>query len=442
VIGLAFAAVFIILNGFFVAAEFAFVKLHATQLQSRVRQGDKRAIAAREVLSRLDRYLTVTQFGVTLASLGLGWIGEPALEHIVDGWTEPLTRGSAATSRAVHVGGIVVAFTALTYMHVLLGELVPKLLAIQRSDRMALAAATPLRVLYTIFRPALFLLEKASRVVLRLLGMSATERNEGSLSEEQIAGVLAAYATSGPRGKETSALVERVIRFSQRTARHAMVPRVDVASLPIDTPRADAMKFLRAQQYSRILLTKERSLDEIAGYLYVKHLLLGDEDKELDDGALARHRRDVLFVPETQGLLDVMRSMQESHTPIAVVVDEYGGTSGIVTMEDLLEEIVGEIRDELDEEPARLVKVQGEEAWDVDARAPMDELRPIGVAVEADDAAEPVGAVLVNRLGRLPRKGDQVSIAPNAVGIVSSLSRRRITRVRVRLVPPTPAASS
>jgi CBS domain containing-hemolysin-like protein len=218
-----------------------------------------------------------------------------------------------------------------------------------------------------------------------------------------------------------------------------MVPRVDVASLPIGTTREKAITYLRAQQYSRVLLTKERSLDEVAGYLYVKDVLLGHEPPI--EGDLSLYRRDVLFVPETQGLLDVMRGMQESHTPIAVVVDEYGGTSGIVTMEDLLEEIVGEIRDELDEEPAHLVKVQGEEAWEVDARAPMDELRPLGVVVDAEDAGEPIGAVLLERLGRLPRKGDQVAIAENAVGIVTTLRLRRITRVRVR-VTPLPAATS
>ncbi|HWL86787.1 MAG TPA: hemolysin family protein [Polyangiaceae bacterium] len=435
-IGLLLVAFFIVLNGFFVAAEFAFVKMHATQLHSRVRRGERRAIFAQSIIERLDRYLSVTQFGVTLASLGLGWIGEPALERLVVGWTGNRFHGE--TEAALHVIAVIIAFGLLTFSHVLLGELVPKLIAIQRSEATALFSATPLHVMYFTFRPLLWVLERASSLILRFMGLSADAASEGTLSEEQILGILAANTARSPRGKEKSELLERVLRFAHRTARHAMVPRVDVASLPIDTARAQAIEFIRAQQYSRLILTKDRSLDNVVGYLYVKDLLLEDGRGTAD---LRNLRRDALFVPETQGLLDVLRRMQQAQVPFAVVVDEYGGTSGIVTMEDLLEEIVGEIRDELDEEPATLVKVPGDEqAWEVDARVKMDDLRAIGVVVESEDAAEPIGAVLLGKLGRLPRKGDSVDIAGNAVGIVSALSRRRITRVRVRITP-RPAAS-
>ena len=435
-IGLLLAALFIVLNGFFVAAEFAFVKMHATQLHSRVRRGEKRAIFAQRIIERLDRYLSVTQFGVTLASLGLGWIGEPAIEKIVVSWTGNLVHTEG--SEAIHVIVVIVAFGMLTFSHVLLGELVPKLIAIQRSEATALFSATPLYVMYFTFRPLLWILERASGLILRFMGLSADAASEGTLSEEQILGILAANTARSPMGKEKGELIERVIRFSQRTARHAMVPRVDVASLPIDTPGAEALAFIRAQQYSRLILTKDRSLDNVAGYLYVKDFLFEDGART---GDLRNLRRDAIFVPETQGLHDVMRRLQEAQIPIAVVVDEYGGTSGIVTMEDLLEEIVGEIRDELDEEPATLVKVPGDEqAWEVDARLKMDDLRSIGVHVDSEDAAEPIGAVLLEKLGRLPRKGDSVAIAGNAVGIVSALSRRRITRVRIRIATQPAAA--
>lgn len=435
-IGLLLAALFIVLNGFFVAAEFAFVKMHATQLHSRVRRGERRAIFAQTIIERLDRYLSVTQFGVTLASLGLGWIGEPAIERLVLSWFGGFIHGEA--EKAVHVAIVIVAFGMLTFGHVLFGELVPKLIAIQRSEATALFSATPLHVMYFAFRPLLWILERASALILRFMGLSADAASEGTLSEEQILGILAANTARSPMGKEKSQLLERVLRFSSRTSRHAMVPRVDVASLPIDTPRAEAIRFIRTQQYSRLILTKDRSLDNVVGYLYVKDFLL---EEVLGQGDLKSLRRDALFVPETQGLLDVLRRMQETQTPIAVVVDEYGGTSGIVTMEDLLEEIVGEIRDELDEEPAALVKVPGDEhAWEVDARLKMDDLRAIGVLVENDDAAEPIGAVLLEKLGRMPRKGDSVAIAGNAVGIVSALSRRRIIRVRIRITPQPAAA--
>jgi CBS domain containing-hemolysin-like protein len=434
VLGIAIAAIFIALNGFFVAAEFALVKVRATQLHARVRKGDRRAIIAEQVISRLDRYLAVTQFGVTLASLGLGWIGEPAVSHVVEAVASRFV--AVPVGGYVHVVVLVLAFVILTFSHVLLGELVPKLIAIQRSEATAMFVAGPVRVIYIAFKPLLFVLEIATRFILTTMGLSPDVASEGTLTEAEILGVLAANTASSPRGREKNALVERVIRFAQRTARHAMVPRVDVASLPVDTPAKEALEFIRTQQFSRVILTKGRSLDEVAGYFYAKDFLLDpDAESHVDLGSL---RRDVLFVPETQGAIDVLRQMQREQTPIAVVVDEYGGTSGIVTMEDLLEEIVGEIKDEFDEEPAKVVKVAGERAWDVDGRATMEDLRALGVHVEEAEGAEPVGAIVLARLGRLPRMHDTVELG-GAIMEVSALSRRRVTRVRVRFPPPATA---
>jgi CBS domain containing-hemolysin-like protein len=197
----------------------------------------------------------------------------------------------------------------------------------------------------------------------------------------------------------------------------------------------EASKQLRTHQYSRVILTKERSVDEVAGYLYAKDFLLDPENSKLP--ALDTVRREVLFVPETQSLLDVLREMQKAQIPIAVVVDEYGGTSGIVTMEDLLEEIVGEIRDELDVEAARVIKVTTEDnTWDVDARATMEELRHVGVHIEDDESAETVGVVVLNHLGRIPRIGDKVDLGPDGTAEITSVSRRRIIRVRIRVQGP------
>ena len=428
-IGLAVAVLFIALNGFFVAAEFALVKVRATQLHPRIRKGEKKAIVAGAVISRLDRYLSVTQFGITLASLGLGWIGEPSATDVVTRLHIGLVgREPGHITHFVIVG---IAFGLLTFGHVLFGELVPKLIAIQRSEATALAVAAPLRLIYFTFRPLLWILEKATKVILRSMGMSSDVASEGTLSEDEILGILAADTARSPAGKAKRELLERVMRFSQRTARHAMVPRVDVASLPIDTSGSDALRFLQTQQFSRVLLTKGRSLDEIAGYLYSKDFLLAEAAHEQQN--LWSVRRDVLFVPESQGLVDVLREMQRAHTPIAVVVDEYGGTSGLVTMEDLLEEIVGEIRDEFDVEPMRVIKTIGEDlAWDVDARASMEELRPIGVESDQDEWGETIGTYVLSKLGRLPRKGDKVQLR-GATAEITALSRRRITHLRVRV---------
>ena len=437
--GLVVALLCVALNGFFVAAEFALVKVRATQLHSRARKGDRKAIVAQSIVGRLDRYLSVTQFGITLASLGLGWIGEPALAALLDRATLPRT--GAPASAALHVIVTVVAFAILTFGHVLLGELVPKLVAIQRSEATALASAIPLRVIYLTFFPLLWLLERASGVILRLVGLSPDVASvEGRFSEDEILAILAANVSRSPRGRALGELLERVMRFSQRAARHSMVPRVDVVSLPIQTSGAEADDFVRAHQYSRIPLTNGRSLDDVAGYLYAKDFVLHPGARALPN--LTTLRRDVLFVPEVQNGVDVLREMQRKQVPIAIVVDEYGGTSGILTMEDLLEEIVGEIRDEFDEEPQKVVRLPGDDAtWDVDGRASMEELLGIGVAVADAELGETVGALVVELLGHLPRAGDKVELARGATAEVTGISRRRVTRVRVaiRKEPEPPA---
>jgi CBS domain containing-hemolysin-like protein len=334
--------------------------------------------------------------------------------------------------KLVHAIIVVLSFTILTFAHVLFGELVPKLIAIQRSETIAFGSARFLQLVYVIFQPLLWILEYATRLILRSMGLRADTASEGTLSEEELIGILAANAARSPNGKSRADLLERVSRFAQRTARHAMVPRVDVFSLPLATTGAMAISEFRTHQYSRVILTKDKSLDEIAGYLYDKDFLLDPQSLKLP--TLESIRREILFVPETQSLVDVLREMQRSQIPIAVVVDEYGGTSGILSMEDLLEEIVGEIRDEFDIEAANLAKVPGEEnTWDVDARASMEDLRPTGVQVEHDEWAETVGTVVLGYLGHIPRMGDKVDLGPNATAEITSVSRRRILRVRVRV---------
>ena len=433
-LGIFFAVVFIALNGFFVAAEFAFVKVSTTLVGTKkVPREDPRVDRARKVVSRIDRYLSVTQLGITLASLGLGWIGEPALERIADDAVRSLL--DREPGRITHALVIVLALSILTFGHVLFGELVPKLIAIQRSEKVAYAAAAPLHFVYLTFKPLLWILERATRIILRAMGLSADAASEGTLSEEELVGILAANAARSPGGKDKADLVERVLHFAQRTARHAMVPRVDVFTLPLATPGEEAIRQLRMHQYSRVVLTKERSVDEVAGYLYSKDFLIDPAASKLAD--LSGVRREILFVPETQSLLEVLRGMQRVQIPIAVVVDEYGGTSGIVTMEDLLEEIVGEIRDELDVEAARVAPIPNEAgAWDVESRATLEELRHLGVDVEEKEWAESVGTVVLERLGRIPRIGDKVQLGPDATAEITSVSRRRIMRVRIRVTRP------
>jgi CBS domain containing-hemolysin-like protein len=424
-LGLGFAALLIVLNGIFVAAEFALVKLRATR-GARAKTTSKREIQLQQAVERLDRYLAVTQLGITFASLCLGWIGEPAVSDVCERLVLGLTgRELGSTGRAVVTA---VAFTILTLAHVMFGELIPKLIAIQRSTQVAVSTVPLLRAAYLLLFPALFLLDLLSRGVLKLIGLPFDAYGEAAMSEDEILSILAANVARQPRGEQKQELLRRVLRFSAMTAKTVMIPRVDVASLPITAQGAETVEFLRQQQYSRVLLHKGDSLDDVAGYLYSKDLLFHPGASTLPD--LTSVRRDALFVPEAQGLLDVLQSMQRMHTPFAVVVDEYGGTSGIVTMEDLLEEIVGEIRDELDEETTRIEKKPN--GWEVDGRVTLAELSSVGIDGDPAERTESLGALVMARLKRLPRVGDKVDLGEVTAEVVH-VARRRVTRVRVQL---------
>jgi CBS domain containing-hemolysin-like protein len=422
-LGLGLAALFIVLNGFFVAAEFALVKLRATRGVKKA-PGSWREGIVLEAVDKLDRYLGVTQLGITLVSLGLGWIGEPAVADLGERVFSSVTgRELGSAGRGVIFAA---AFAILTMIHVLFGELVPKLIAIQRSRESAIVTVPLLRAVHILLYPGLFLLEVTSRAVLKLIGLPFDAYGEAALSEDEILGILAANLTRQPGAEQKQELLRRVMRFSARTAKMVMIPRMDVASLPVDSTGAEAIEFARQQQYSRILLTRGDSLDDVAGYLYVKDLLFNADAATLK--SMEPLRRDAMFVPESQGLVDVLRTMQKTHTPFAVVVDEYGGTSGIVTMEDLLEEIVGEIQDELDQEAGRIEKKGN--AWEVDARVTLAELGSVGVDVEEGERNESVGAAVVARLRRLPRIGDKVEVGGMTAEVLH-VARRRVTRVRV-----------
>jgi CBS domain containing-hemolysin-like protein len=419
-LGLGAVGVFVGLNGFFVAAEFALVKLRAVQQGGTTNEDPSIAKA----VGQIDRYLSVTQLGITLASLGLGWLGEPAISHIIEG----AVRGATGhePSRLVSSITVGVSFAVLTYGHVLFGELVPKLIAIQRSQAIARISLLPLQIIFYTLRPALWVLEASSKLVLSTAGLSLDHHSEAALSEEQILGILATHTADEKGENDKRDLFQKLLRFSDRTARQAMIPRVDVVSLPLKTTARRAVEQLRVHQFSRIPLSAGDELDQVVGYLHWKDLLLKAKSENLE--TLESLRRDTLFVPETMDLAAVLRSMQKARTPIAIVVDEYGGASGILTMEDLLEEIVGEIRDEHDDEVARIE--QKGEYWDVNGGVTLDELVELGIEVDEDERHETVGAAVLSRLRRMPKVGDSVELGGGVAEVVH-LARRRVTRIRV-----------
>jgi CBS domain containing-hemolysin-like protein len=423
-------ALFVFLNGFFVAAEFALVKLRATQLERLARRTDASARVVVDVSQRLDRYLSATQLGITLASLGLGSVGEPAITH---GFEHLLTHAgiTAVSERALHSIALVFGFSVLTAAHIIFGELVPKLVAIRSAEGVALAVARPLRVFYWLVFPGLIVLNAASSLLLRTLGYPSLHDTEGALSEEEILGVLSQAYAKGRLSQPKRQLLERVIRFTERTVRQVMVPRVDVSWLDDDLTLDQALQRARAAGFTRFPLAENGDLDRVVGYINLKDVVMA-----LSRPATLREvMREALVVPETLGVFEAMREMQQKQVPFAVVVDEYGGTSGIVTLEDVLEEIVGEIRDEHDEEAPK-IEVRGDGSLVVDGLIALDDLRTHGIDLAGSDADTVGGAVLAH-MGRFARAGDTVVIDGWQFR-VEAVRRRRVARVTVRKVATLP----
>jgi CBS domain containing-hemolysin-like protein len=431
VIPIALVALFVLLNGFFVAAEFALVKLRATQLAQLARRTDANARATVAVSQKLDRYLSATQLGITLASLGLGSVGEPALTHAIEHALAPL---GFATPPAIHSVSLVLGFSLLTASHIVFGELVPKLIAIRDAQRVALSVAQPLRVFYWLVFPGLIVLNGASSVLLRALGFPSLHDAEGALSEEEILGMLTHAYAKGKLSQSKRQLLERVVRFTERTTRQVMVPRVDVTSLDAETPIEESFDRARAAGFTRFPLVEGGNLDKVVGYVNLKDVLLASERPK----TLREAMREAYIVPETLGVFELMREMQKRQAPFAIVVDEYGGTSGIVTLEDILEEIVGEIRDEHDEEPVR-VETRADGTVIADGLVTLDDLRAHNIDIVGSDA-DTVGGAVLERLARLARHGDNVRFGEWIVQ-VETVRRRRVTRVSIRrratsTVPP------
>jgi CBS domain containing-hemolysin-like protein len=405
-------------NAFFVAAEFALAKVRPTALEARARQGDAASARALRIARQLDAYLTATQLGITLASLGLGWLGEPALARLLE---HPL-QALGASDSVVHGVSLAVAFGVITVLHIVVGELVPKSLALQHPEDVARATAGPLRIFYSVIYPALTVLNRLSNLVLRLAGLPPAENAEGKLSVEELRLVIRA-SLSGKSEKQRE-LVERVLRSTDRPLRAVMVPRVDIVTIDIDAPYDAVLDHLRRHGYSRFPLAEGGDPDRIVGYVYVKDVLMGEKPPP---GGLRGLRRDVLYVPESITVGDVLERFQRARVPIAIVLDEYGGTAGLVTHEDAVEEIVGEIQDELDVEGPRVWK-RDDGTLVVDGSLSVDDLELSGLEVPSREGGDTVGGYIVAALGRLARPGDRVRLGAWDA-IVDDVRRRRVHRV-------------
>jgi len=425
-----FTILLVLLNGFFVAAEFALVKVRSSQIELKAQGGNRLATLTLSMLQNLDAYLSATQLGITLASLALGWIGESVVSDVVLSILHKF--GIGVSDITVHTFSVVAAsFIVITSLHIVIGEQAPKVLAIQKPETISMAIAAPLRGFYLITFPLIWVLNKLSNAVAGLFGGQVSHSTEVHTTEE-LRLLLDQSMQSGELQDSEHELLDNVFEFNDRMVKQIMVPRTKIAAIDINTPQDQMLEMVYSEGYSRIPIY-EGSIDNIAGVLYVKDLL--QLVRRGEPIVVSRIMRPAYFVPETKKINRLLRQFQRKHMHMAVVSDEFGGVSGIVTIEDIIEELVGEIQDEYDNEVPVVEKVS-ENEYRVNTATPIPDANEyLPYPLPEGDDYETVGGLLNMIYGNIPDVGD-VAILDNYEFRVLQRSRRAVELVQLRVTRP------
>ncbi|EJW17106.1 hypothetical protein PAV_4c02060 [Paenibacillus alvei DSM 29] len=345
--GMLFVLLLVFLNGFFVAAEFAMVKVRGSRLDTLVQEGNAKAKLTRHVTEHLDAYLSACQLGITLASLGLGWIGEKTVAQLL---YKPLTALGAGTAVITSIS-TAIAFIFITVLHIVLGELAPKTLAIRKSERVALWTAGPLSLFYKVMYPFIWLLNGTANLVLKLFGIEPASEHESAHTEEEIRILVKESHKSGYIDNTELALVDNIFDFTETHAREIMIPRTDMICLYVqDSFEVNKTKVL-TEMHTRYPVC-DNDKDNIIGFIHIRDIVKAPENLD----SIRSIVRPMLSVPESMSISALLKLMQKNKVQIALLIDEFGGTAGLVTLEDIMEEIVGEIQDEFDEERPQIEK--------------------------------------------------------------------------------------
>jgi len=412
-------------NAFFVAAEFALVASRRTRIDAMIRKGDRRAAVVKKALQSLDRYISGTQLGITVASLGLGWIGKPALagtiEWLFAGLPSPL---DAVATHSVAVG---VAFAIITVLHIVLGELAPKALALLHPEQTSRWVAPPLIVFTIATNPFIWLLNGTANGVLRLFGAKPPTEHERVHSPEEIMMLVEQSRETGDIAAQGARMIEGVFEFTEKAARDVMTPRTSVVGLPVEATLAEAADTVARAGRSRYPVFRE-TLDDVVGTVHAKAILAGLRGDA--SATVETVMRPAFFVPGTREVEDVLADMKRQKVHIAIVLDEYGGTAGLVTMEDLLEEIVGPIYDEYDRAPEPAGATAPDAAPVLSGAAEIRDVNEAyGLTLDDSDYTT-VGGLVFGMLGRLPKVGDVVTVTGGQLEVIE-MDGRRVGKVRL-----------
>ncbi|MCQ2358509.1 MAG: hemolysin family protein [Phascolarctobacterium sp.] len=413
------------MNGFFVASEFSIVKIRPSRLDTLIKEGNSRAKYAKEVTEQLDAYLSVTQLGITLASLGLGWIGEPTVIKLL----APLFKMMNMPENLEHTIGFLVGFSVITAMHIVCGELVPKSLSIQKTESIVLFVAWPLIMFHKLMYPAVWFMNHVANWILGLIGIEVATESEEAHNEEEIRLLMEESHKHGYIDKTELTYLDNVFDFSDRKAGDIMVPRTDMVCLYLEDSFQENMQKIREEKLTRYPVCKEDK-DHIVGFLHIKDVLNALAlEKEPD---LAKLTRKVLFVPETLPVAKLLRTLQKNRAQLAILLDEFGGTQGMVTIEDILEELVGEIQDEFDEERPE-VEDKGNKIYSVDGKMLIEDVNETFELDLNPEEYDTIGGWLYNEVDLPARVGKTVE-TDAAIFTIEEIDSMRIDRVGIKLI--------
>lgn len=425
-LNLVIVVLLVLANGFFVASEFSLVGVRKSRIESMAKAGNRKAKRLLPLINNLNAYISATQLGITLASLALGWIGEPAVAHLIEA---PLKGRISDT--LMHTIAFAIAFTIITFLHIVLGELAPKTLALERAEKTALAIALPMEIFYKIFRWPIRVLDWAGTRTVRLFGLHPSGSHASIYTEDELRQLIDISRASGHLEADDQRLINRVLDFSDAQVREAMIPRTAVAALPVTATLEEAKKAFRNLGYSR-LPVYEDNLDKVVGVLVRRDLEPYLESAtQPDDFNLRNLIHPPQFIPTAARLGAALNQMQSKRIHLGFVVDEHGGIEGIVTLEDLLEEIVGEINDEFDEEVRAQILKEAEGTYLLSGMLTVrDANRQLKLDLPEDGGYTTLAGFIMAQAGRLPQTGEVVEYE-GMTFTIERLEGRRIRRVRL-----------
>ncbi|WP_275883181.1 hemolysin family protein [Halorhabdus sp. BNX81] len=423
---LVLALILVVLNGFFVAAEFAFVRVRGTSVDQLAEEGRPGSATLQEVMTNLDNYLATTQLGITIASLGLGWVGEPAVAALI----EPILE-SVLPASLIHLVAFAIGFSIITFLHVVFGELAPKTIAIAQTERLSLFLAPPMKFFYFILYPGIVVFNGAANAFTRSLGVPPASETDETLGERELLRVLTRSGEVGDIDLAEVTMIERVFDLDDIVVREVMVPRPDVVSVRADAALSDLQSIVLEAGHTRYPVLAAEDGDQVIGFVDVKDVLRaeveGGDAKSVGDIA-----REIAIAPETMALSDLLRQFREDQQQMVAVIDEWGAFEGIATVEDVVEALVGDLRDEFDmDEREPSIRPRDDGGYDIDGGVPLSKINDMIEGELTSDEVETIGGLVLEQLNRAPERGDRVAVAGYVV-TVTSVEGSRISTIRVQ----------